>query len=198
MTARSPSYRVLKCPDEQPHQGGVQRRSASSRVMRSAPRTSSRSASCRGCTRGRPSPRWSGSARIGSRSNEKVARGQHVRRSSQGSTSVRRSRRSATDTSVKPASSCPTGEYTNVTGNTALVVGSSWPPSQLAKLPVTLGSYPITPASATSSTSCPRHKHFGIRTVQAEDEIAAVGHGARRGVRRAPRRHHHLAGRACR
>ncbi len=73
---------------------------------------------------------------------------------------------------VRPAS-LPAGEYTSITGNTAL----SWglvAASQLAKLPVTLGSYPITPASDILH-ELSKHKHFGIRTVQAEDEIAAVG-----------------------
>ena len=45
---------------------------------------------------------------------------------------------------------------------------------QLAKLPITLGSYPITPASDILH-ELSKHKHFGVRTVQAEDEIAAVG-----------------------
>ncbi len=45
---------------------------------------------------------------------------------------------------------------------------------QLAKLPVTLGSYPITPASDILH-ELSKHKHFGIRTIQAEDEIAAAG-----------------------
>ena len=73
---------------------------------------------------------------------------------------------------VRPAS-LPAGEYTSVTGNTAL----SWglvAAGQLAKLPVTLGSYPITPASDILH-ELSKHKNFGVRTVQAEDEIAAVG-----------------------
>ena len=73
---------------------------------------------------------------------------------------------------VRPAR-LPSGEYTSITGNTAL----SWglvAASQLAKLPLTLGSYPITPASDILH-ELSKHKHFGIRTVQAEDEIAAVG-----------------------
>ena len=73
---------------------------------------------------------------------------------------------------VRPAT-LPTGEYTSVTGNTAL----SWglvAAGQLAKLPVTLGSYPITPASDILH-ELSKHKNFGVRTVQAEDEIAAVG-----------------------
>ena len=45
---------------------------------------------------------------------------------------------------------------------------------QLAKLPIFLGSYPITPASDILH-ELSKHKHFGVRTVQAEDEIAAVG-----------------------
>lgn len=73
---------------------------------------------------------------------------------------------------VRPAS-LPAGTYTSITGNTAL----SWglvAAGQLAKLPITLGSYPITPASDILH-ELSKHKEFGIRTVQAEDEIAAVG-----------------------
>ena len=73
---------------------------------------------------------------------------------------------------VRPAK-LPSGEYTSITGNTAL----SWgliAAGQLANLPVTLGSYPITPASDILH-ELSKHKHFGVRTLQAEDEIAAVG-----------------------
>ncbi len=65
------------------------------------------------------------------------------------------------------------GTYTNITGNTA----TSWgmiAAGQLAKLPVFLGSYPITPASDILH-ELSRHKNFGVRTFQAEDEIAAAG-----------------------
>jgi 2-oxoglutarate ferredoxin oxidoreductase subunit alpha len=73
---------------------------------------------------------------------------------------------------VRPAP-LPSGEYTSVTGNTALAWGII-AAGQLAKLPITLGSYPITPASDILH-ELSKHKHFGIRTVQAEDEIAAIG-----------------------
>jgi 2-oxoglutarate ferredoxin oxidoreductase subunit alpha len=73
---------------------------------------------------------------------------------------------------VRPAK-MPGGEYTSVTGNTALAWGLV-AAGQLAKLPVLLGSYPITPASDILH-ELSKHKHFGIRTVQAEDEIAAAG-----------------------
>ncbi|HEY3485756.1 MAG TPA: 2-oxoacid:acceptor oxidoreductase family protein, partial [Ilumatobacteraceae bacterium] len=73
---------------------------------------------------------------------------------------------------VRPAK-LPAGEYTSITGNTALAWGLV-AAGQLAKLPVTLGSYPITPASDILH-ELSRHKHFGVRTVQAEDEIAAIG-----------------------
>jgi 2-oxoglutarate ferredoxin oxidoreductase subunit alpha len=73
---------------------------------------------------------------------------------------------------VRPAT-LPAGEYTSVTGNTALAWGII-AAGQLAKLPVTLGSYPITPASDILH-ELSKHKHFGVRTVQAEDEIAACG-----------------------
>ena len=73
---------------------------------------------------------------------------------------------------VRPAQ-LPPGEYTSITGNTALAWGIV-AAGQLAALPVTLGSYPITPASDILH-ELSRHKQFGVRTVQAEDEIAAVG-----------------------
>jgi 2-oxoglutarate ferredoxin oxidoreductase subunit alpha len=73
---------------------------------------------------------------------------------------------------VRPAT-LPAGEYTSVTGNTALAWGIV-AAGQLAKLPVTLGSYPITPASDILHELA-KHKHFGVRTIQAEDEIAACG-----------------------
>jgi 2-oxoglutarate ferredoxin oxidoreductase subunit alpha len=73
---------------------------------------------------------------------------------------------------VKPAPLEP-GTYTNISGNTAL----SWglvAAGQLAQVPVFLGSYPITPASDILH-ELSKHKNFGIRTLQAEDEIAGVG-----------------------
>jgi 2-oxoglutarate ferredoxin oxidoreductase subunit alpha len=73
---------------------------------------------------------------------------------------------------VNPAKQAP-GEYTNVTGNTALAWGLI-AAGQLAHLPILLGSYPITPASDILHELA-KHKNFGIRTFQAEDEIAAAG-----------------------
>ena len=73
---------------------------------------------------------------------------------------------------VKPAP-LPAGEYTNISGNVALAWGLV-AAGQLAKLPIFLGSYPITPASDILH-ELSKHKHFGVRTVQAEDEIAAAG-----------------------
>src|SRR2546423_7188284 len=72
---------------------------------------------------------------------------------------------------VKPAQLEP-GMYTNVTGNTALAWGLV-AAGQLAKLPIFLGSYPITPASGILH-ELSKHKNFGIRTLQAEDEVAGV------------------------
>ena len=73
---------------------------------------------------------------------------------------------------VAPAT-MPAGEYTNISGNVALAWGLI-AAGQLAKLPVFLGSYPITPASDILH-ELSKHKHFGVRTLQAEDEIAAAG-----------------------
>ncbi|HUY64852.1 MAG TPA: 2-oxoacid:acceptor oxidoreductase subunit alpha [Acidimicrobiales bacterium] len=73
---------------------------------------------------------------------------------------------------VRPAAAAP-GTYTNVTGNTALAWGLIAAADQ-ANLPLFLGSYPITPASDILH-ELSKHKHFGIRTLQAEDEIAGIG-----------------------
>jgi 2-oxoglutarate ferredoxin oxidoreductase subunit alpha len=73
---------------------------------------------------------------------------------------------------VKPAPLDP-GVYTNINGNTALAWGLV-AASQRAGLPLFLGSYPITPASDILH-ELSKHKNFGVRTFQAEDEIAAIG-----------------------
>ncbi len=73
---------------------------------------------------------------------------------------------------VKPATLRP-GMYRNITGNQALAYGLI-AASKLSGLPLFLGAYPITPASAILEELA-RHKNFGVRTFQAEDEIAAVG-----------------------
>ncbi len=65
------------------------------------------------------------------------------------------------------------GTYTNITGNVATAWGMI-AAGQQAKLPIFLGSYPITPASDILH-ELSRHKNFGVKTFQAEDEIAAVG-----------------------
>jgi 2-oxoglutarate ferredoxin oxidoreductase subunit alpha len=73
---------------------------------------------------------------------------------------------------VNPAELAP-GTYTNINGNTALAWGLV-AASQLSGLPLFLGSYPITPASDILH-ELSKHKRFGVRTLQAEDEIAAIG-----------------------
>jgi 2-oxoglutarate/2-oxoacid ferredoxin oxidoreductase subunit alpha len=73
---------------------------------------------------------------------------------------------------VKPATLAP-GTYRRITGNQALAFGLIAASVQ-AKLPLFLGSYPITPASDVLH-ELSRHKNFGVRTVQAEDEISACG-----------------------
>jgi 2-oxoglutarate/2-oxoacid ferredoxin oxidoreductase subunit alpha len=73
---------------------------------------------------------------------------------------------------VKPAR-LRAGTYRNISGNTALAYGLI-AASQLAGLPLFLGSYPITPASDILHELA-KHKRFGVRTFQAEDEIGAIG-----------------------
>ena len=51
---------------------------------------------------------------------------------------------------------------------------ASWQPRVRSGLGLFLGAYPITPASGILEELA-RYKHFGVRTFQAEDEIAAAG-----------------------
>ncbi|MFE9386079.1 2-oxoacid:acceptor oxidoreductase subunit alpha [Streptomyces sp. NPDC007025] len=75
---------------------------------------------------------------------------------------------------VAPASGAfPAGTYRNISGNLALSYGLI-AASQQADLPLFLGSYPITPASDVLH-ELSKHKNFGVRSFQAEDEIAGIG-----------------------
>jgi 2-oxoglutarate/2-oxoacid ferredoxin oxidoreductase subunit alpha len=74
---------------------------------------------------------------------------------------------------VKPATDVAPGTYRNVNGTTALALGLI-AASVRSRLPLLLASYPITPASELLH-ELSRHKDFGVRTIQAEDEIAAAG-----------------------
>jgi 2-oxoglutarate ferredoxin oxidoreductase subunit alpha len=73
---------------------------------------------------------------------------------------------------VAPARIAP-GTYRQISGNTALAYGLV-AASSLSGLPLFLGAYPITPASGVLEELA-AFKHFGVRTFQAEDEIAAIG-----------------------
>jgi 2-oxoglutarate/2-oxoacid ferredoxin oxidoreductase subunit alpha len=73
---------------------------------------------------------------------------------------------------VAPAQ-LPPGTYRGITGNQALALGLVAASVQ-SKLPLFLSAYPITPASDILHDLA-RHKNFGVRTFQAEDEIAAAG-----------------------
>ena len=64
------------------------------------------------------------------------------------------------------------GTYRSIMGNQALAYGLI-AASQKSGLPLFLGSYPITPASDILHELA-RHKNFGVKTFQAEDEIAAI------------------------
>jgi len=73
---------------------------------------------------------------------------------------------------VDPAA-LPPGTYRNMTGNQALAWGLITA-ARLSGKEVFLGSYPITPASDILH-ELSKFKNFGVRTFQAEDEIAAIG-----------------------
>lgn len=64
------------------------------------------------------------------------------------------------------------GSYRSIMGNQALSLGLI-AASQKSGLPLFLGSYPITPASDILH-DLSKYKNFGVRTFQAEDEIAAI------------------------
>jgi 2-oxoglutarate ferredoxin oxidoreductase subunit alpha len=72
---------------------------------------------------------------------------------------------------VKPAKIAP-GLYRNLTGNSALALGLVAAANK-ARLPLFLGSYPITPASDILH-ELSQYKQYGVYTFQAEDEIAGV------------------------
>jgi 2-oxoglutarate/2-oxoacid ferredoxin oxidoreductase subunit alpha len=72
-----------------------------------------------------------------------------------------------------PRAKIEPGTYRNITGNQAIAWGIIAAGVQMGK-PVFLGAYPITPASDVLHELA-RYRHFGVRTLQAEDEIAAAG-----------------------
>ncbi len=73
--------------------------------------------------------------------------------------------------SIAPAQ-LPAGEYRQITGNVALSYGLV-AAAQKANLPLMYASYPITPASDILH-ELSKLKNFGVRTLQAEDEISAA------------------------
>ncbi|WEK36587.1 MAG: 2-oxoacid:acceptor oxidoreductase subunit alpha [Candidatus Pseudobacter hemicellulosilyticus] len=64
------------------------------------------------------------------------------------------------------------GEYRNIMGNQALALGLI-AAAQKSNLPLFVGTYPITPASDILH-ELSKHKSFGVKTFQAEDEIAGI------------------------
>jgi 2-oxoglutarate ferredoxin oxidoreductase subunit alpha len=74
---------------------------------------------------------------------------------------------------VDPATDVPAGTYRNVNGTAATALGLL-AASISSGLPLVLASYPITPASELLHELA-RHQSLGVRTIQAEDEIAAAG-----------------------
>ena len=73
---------------------------------------------------------------------------------------------------VVPSAKIESGTYRNITGNQALAWGLVAAGVQMDR-EVFLGAYPITPASDVLHEVA-RFRHFGVKTFQAEDEIAAV------------------------
>lgn len=78
----------------------------------------------------------------------------------------------ATTYEVAPAK-LKSGEYRQISGNTALAYGIV-SAGHLSGVQVVLGTYPITPASDILH-ELSKYKHFNVMTFQAEDEIAGIG-----------------------
>src|SRR5262249_40233481 len=72
-----------------------------------------------------------------------------------------------------PKAQIKPGRYRKITGNEAIAMGLV-AASELANVPLLYASYPITPASDILH-SLSEMKRYGVRTAQAEDEIAAIG-----------------------
>ncbi|MCI0414380.1 2-oxoacid:acceptor oxidoreductase subunit alpha, partial [bacterium] len=71
-----------------------------------------------------------------------------------------------------PKASLTPGKYRNIMGNEATAIGFVTA-SALANVPLFYASYPITPASDILH-ELSRHQNFGVKTMQCEDEIAAI------------------------
>ena len=72
-----------------------------------------------------------------------------------------------------PKATIEPGTYRNITGNEAISIGFV-AASELCNRPLFIGSYPITPATEILQ-ELNKYKHFGVKTFQAEDEIAGIG-----------------------
>lgn len=72
-----------------------------------------------------------------------------------------------------PKAQIKDGTYRNITGNEALAIGLVTA-SKLADKGLFIGSYPITPATEILQDLA-KYKHYGVKTFQAEDEIAGIG-----------------------
>ena len=136
----------------------------------SGPRTCSRSACCPGCTRGRTSRRITFLERKFAARPELVAA--NIAAFKAGWNFGETTEDFAVRYEVKPAK-MPPGTYRNITGNAALALGLV-AAGVRSELPVFLGAYPITPACDILH-ELSKHKQFGVTTLQAEDEIAAIG-----------------------
>ncbi len=77
------------------------------------------------------------------------------------------------NTFIVPKASIAPGSYRNVTGNEALSIGLVTA-SELTGRPLFIGSYPITPATEVLQ-ELNKYKHYGVKSFQAEDEIAGIG-----------------------
>ena len=102
-----------------------------------------------------------------------MVRDVNLARCARATRSVRRPSSSARASRSAPATDIPPGTYRNVNGTQTTSLGLV-AASVKSGLPLMLAAYPITPASELLHALA-RRRDFGVRTVQAEDEIAAAG-----------------------
>ena len=116
-----------------------------------------------------PTMRWI-DQKFGARPGRR--RGQHA--GPQGGLRLRRDDRDVPHDLPRPAGDASPPACTGTSPATRRPASASSRPSKLAKRSLFYGSYPITPASDILH-QLSAYKHFGVRTFQAEDEIAAIG-----------------------
>ena len=182
------AYNVHPVPLTTHDRRGAQGLRRAARRRPSGRRTCSRSACCPGCTTGRPRARSRSSRTKFAKKPEIVAANLAAFRA--GWNFGETTEDFAVSYEVEPAADA--GRAPTATSPATWPCPTAWSPRRsAADLPLFLGSYPITPASDILH-ELSKHKNFGVRTFQAEDEIAGIGAALGAAFGGALGGHHHL------